>query len=63
MADNPTMTRPQDAHRVNIHQHHELRYWSDRFGVSAERVREAVEQVGPMAEDVADFLAAKTRTR
>jgi hypothetical protein len=63
MADSPTMTRPQDAQRVNVHQDHELRYWSDKFGVSAERLREAVKQVGPMVENVADFLAAETRTR
>jgi hypothetical protein len=31
--------------------------------VSAESLREAVEQVGPMAEDVADFLGAEMRSR
>lgn len=63
VADNPTLTRPQDAQRVNVHQQHELRYWTEKFGVSAETLREAVEQVGPMVEDVADYLSAEKRSR
>ena len=63
MADNPTLTSPQDAKRVNVHQEHELRYWSQKFGVSAEVLREAVEQVGPMVEDVADYIGAEKRSR
>lgn len=63
MSDNPTLTRPQDAQRVNVHQEHELRYWTEKFGVSPGTLREAVEQVGPMVEDVADYLSAEKRTR
>jgi hypothetical protein len=63
MSDNPTLTRPQDAQRVNVHQEHELRYWTEKFGVGPGRLREAVEQVGPMVEDVADYLSAEKRTR
>ena len=63
MADDPTLTQPQDARRVNVQQPHELRYWSEKFGVSAETLREAVAQVGPMVEDVADYLGAEQRSR
>ena len=63
MADDPALTRPQDAHRVNLNEEYELRYWTHKFGVTAEQLREAVQQVGPMAEDVADFLEAEARTR
>ena len=63
MADDPSLTGPQDAQRVNIGQPHELRYWSEKFGVSAEALREAVTQVGPMVEDVADYLGAEQRSR
>lgn len=59
MTDSPTKTRPQDAQRVNVNQEHELRYWTDKFGVSAERLKSAVERVGPMAEDVAAELGPK----
>ena len=63
MADNPNLTHPQDAQRVNVQQPHELRYWTEKFGVSAEALREAVQQVGPMVEDVADYLSAEQRSR
>ena len=63
VADNPTLTRPQDAQRIHIHQEHELRYWRQKPGVSAEVRRDAVEQVGPMVEDVADFIDAEKRSR
>ncbi|HEX2116849.1 MAG TPA: DUF3606 domain-containing protein [Alphaproteobacteria bacterium] len=63
MADNPSLVRPQDSNRVNVSQEHEVRYWTEKLGVSAERLREAVQQVGPMVEDVADFLGAEKRTR
>lgn len=56
MTDSPTKTRPQDAQRVNVNQEHELQYWSEKFGVSAERLKSAVERVGPMADDVAKEL-------
>jgi hypothetical protein len=52
MADDPKMTRPQDAQRVNVNQEHELRYWSQKFGVSNDRLKEVVARVGPMAKDV-----------
>jgi hypothetical protein len=63
VADNPTLTHPQDAQRVNVNQPHELRYWTAKFDCSAEALREAVQQVGPMVEDVADFLGAEKRSR
>ena len=59
MVDSPTKTRPQDAQRVNVNQEYELRYWTEKFGVSADRLRSAVERVGPMAEDVANELRWK----
>jgi hypothetical protein len=34
-----------------------------KFGVSAEQLREAVEQVGPMVEDVADYIGAEKRSQ
>lgn len=63
MPDDPALTRPLDARRVNVHQNHEVRYWSEKFGVSAETLRAAVEQVGPMVEDVADYIGAEKRSR
>jgi hypothetical protein len=52
MADDPKETRPQDAQRVNVNQDHELRYWTAKFGVSAEQLKQIVNCAGPMADDI-----------
>jgi Protein of unknown function (DUF3606) len=52
MADDPMKKRPQDSSRININERLELQYWADRFGVTQERVRQAVEKVGNSAEAV-----------
>jgi len=52
MADNKTKTTPQDAQRVNVHEDYEVRYWSEKFGCSAEELKAAVKKVGVMAKDV-----------
>lgn len=56
MPDDPHIRSQQDRKRIDVNQEHECRYWSDRFGVSPERLRQAVKEVGPMAEDVRDYL-------
>jgi hypothetical protein len=58
VADDPNKTWPQDAQRVNVHQDHELRYWSQKFGVSPEQLKRVVGRVGPMADDVERALSA-----
>ena len=52
MADDPNYRGPQDRSRINLQQEHEVRYWSEKFGVTKEQLREAVEQVGPMVDAV-----------
>ena len=52
MPDHSKKGRPQDPTRVNVNEESELEYWAERFGVSLERVREAVTKVGESAEDV-----------
>ena len=52
MADDPNTRGPQDRSRININQSHEVRYWSQKLGVSEEELRKAVEAVGPMADAV-----------
>ncbi len=52
MADDPNLRGRQDRARIDIHQEHELRHWSQKFGVSHDELRKAVEAVGPMADDV-----------
>jgi hypothetical protein len=52
MADNPTKRAPQDAQRVNMSEDYEVRYWTEKFGVTKDQLAAAVKAVGPMAKDV-----------
>jgi hypothetical protein len=52
MADNLKETGKPDDMRINVEQDHELSYWSNKFGVSRDELRKAVESAGPMVEDV-----------
>ena len=37
---------------MNMNEDYEVRYWTEKFGVSAERLRTAVQRVGVMVADV-----------
>lgn len=59
MTDDKSNRGPADASRINVNEDYELRYWTKALGVSAERLRAAVEQVGVMADDVRAELRRK----
>ena len=44
--------RQQDRRMINTHEAYELSYWSKKFGVTRDELREAVQKVGPQAVDV-----------
>ena len=52
MADDLKQTGKPDDQRINVDQDHELSYWSERLGVSRDRLREVVARVGPMRSAV-----------
>jgi hypothetical protein len=56
MADDPHKRGAGDRLRINVHQVHELRHWTAALGVSEDELRQAVEAVGPMAEDVRQWF-------
>ncbi|WP_322514202.1 DUF3606 domain-containing protein [Rhodopseudomonas palustris] len=56
MGDDKTIRGPADRARVNVHEDYEVKYWTQKFGVSADQLRRAVKAVGPMARDVARYL-------
>lgn len=56
MSDDPNQRGAQDRSRISLEQEHELRYWSQRFGVDEQRLREAVAAVGNSAEAVERHL-------
>jgi hypothetical protein len=56
MPDNTSDRNGRDRERINVHQDYELRDWSKKFGVSKERLKEAVQAVGDRADKVEQFL-------
>lgn len=52
MSDDKTKTAPQDASKVNVHEDYEVKYWTKKFGVTADQLKEAVTKVGPSASAV-----------
>ncbi|MDB5819854.1 MAG: hypothetical protein JWQ11_3494 [Rhizobacter sp.] len=57
MADDTTNRGQQDRIRVNVHEEHEVRYWTHKFGCTREELEAAVKKVGVMADDVEKTLA------
>lgn len=56
MADNKTLRGPQDASRIALGEAYEVDYWTSKFGVSRERLEEAVKAVGNSADAVEQHL-------
>ena len=52
MADDKTKKGPQDRSKINISEDHEVRYWSDKFGVTPDQLRNAVKKVGNSADAI-----------
>jgi len=50
-----------DRDRINITEVYELRYWSNKFGVSKEELAADVQRVGPMVRDVEVELKRASR--
>lgn len=46
----------QDQKRLNIDEEYELMDWTERYGVSPDRIREAVRAVGDRVSDVVKYL-------
>ena len=56
MSDNKQKSGGQDRTRINVNQDYELRDWSDKLGVTKERLKEAVQAVGDSADKVQEYL-------
>ena len=63
MPDNTQKTGGQDRKRINVNQDYELQDWSKKFGVTKERLKEAVQAVGDNAEKVEKYLKGSERSR
>ena len=56
MADNLQQRGGRDRARIDVHQDHELRDWSRKFGVSPEQLKRAVAAAGTDAKQVEAWL-------
>jgi hypothetical protein len=56
MTDDLSSRGPRDRANINIHEDHEVEWWTRKLGVSPDQIREAVAEVGTSAEKVAQQL-------
>lgn len=52
MADDKSNRGPQDRSRISLSEDYEVRYWTEKFGVSKAELEAAVKKVGPSADAV-----------
>jgi len=61
MADDTGIRSTEDRMRINVHQAHEIRYWTRELGCTIEELREAVVAVGPFAKHVREYVGKHRR--
>ncbi|WP_199562631.1 DUF3606 domain-containing protein [Pedobacter chinensis] len=54
--DDKQKTGGADRGRININESYEVDYWSNKFGVSKDKLKAAVQTVGTSADAVEEFL-------
>lgn len=56
MADDKMLRSAQDRSRIALGEAYEVRYWTEKFGISKDRLEEAVKAVGNSADAVEQHL-------
>ena len=59
MSDDLSKRGGADRARINIHEQHEVEYWTHALGCSREDLVQAVQKAGVMADDVRAYLRKK----
>jgi hypothetical protein len=59
MSDNLQDRGQQDRARINLHEQHEIQYWTKALRVTREELEQAVKQAGNSAEAVRQHLRTK----
>jgi Protein of unknown function (DUF3606) len=62
MSDDLRKRGPEDRSRINVNEPWELKYWSKTLGVTPDRLKEVVRQVGTRTEDVEQYLSSTAET-
>ena len=61
MSDNKQKAGGQDRTRISLSEDYEVRDWSEKFGVTADELKAAVNAVGSNAKDVEAHLKGAKR--
>lgn len=61
MVDDLMERGPRDRSRISLQEDWELKYWAQTFGVTEQRLKDAVRVVGSYAMDVRDYLERQGR--
>ena len=56
MSDDKNNRGPQDRSRVAMEEDYEVEYWTGKFGVSRDRLQQAIDAVGNGADAVERYL-------
>jgi hypothetical protein len=56
MADDLSNRGPADRSRINMHEDHEVRYWTKALGVSKEELQRLVDKHGSSAAKIKEAL-------
>lgn len=59
MTDLPGSPMGIDRDRISLKQDYEVRYWSDKFGVTHDELKQAVDKVGHMASNVEEYFSSR----
>lgn len=59
MTDDKTQTGTPDRSRISLSEDYEERRWAEKYGVSQDQLRAAVEKVGNQASDVEQELKGR----
>ena len=57
--DEKHIKRPQDAKKINLSEEYEVKYWCEKFGVSEEALKKAVNKTGVSSVAVQDYLKSR----
>lgn len=57
--DNKSKTGKSDDSRINVNESYELQYWSEKFNISRDQLKEAVKKAGTLVTDVEKHLKQK----
>ena len=63
MPDNPSKKAPEDWSHISITEQDQAQYWADKFGVSEERLLEAVRKVGYSPQAIGRELKRVSKDR